>query len=69
MAVGRGIDEGYGHGRGQGHGFDRGNYYGVNHGVQFKNTSGYKKWQDKEKNEKAKHVVPPQASICTLPRV
>ncbi|GKD32717.1 hypothetical protein Tco_1248226, partial [Tanacetum coccineum] len=35
-----------------GHGFDRGNYYGVNHGVQFKNTSGYKKWQDKEKNEK-----------------
>nr|GFB03471.1 hypothetical protein [Tanacetum cinerariifolium] len=40
------------HGHGQGHGFGRGNYYGVNHGVQFKNTSGYKKWQDTKKNEK-----------------
>ncbi|GJT07375.1 S-type anion channel SLAH1 isoform X1 [Tanacetum coccineum] len=49
---GRGRGRGYGRGRGQGHGFDRGNYYGVNHGVQFKNTSGYKKWQDKENNEK-----------------
>ncbi|GJY61483.1 hypothetical protein Tco_0462140 [Tanacetum coccineum] len=49
---GRGRRRGYGRGRGQGHGFGRGNYYGVNHGVQFKNTSGYKKWQDKEKNEK-----------------
>ncbi|GKA73552.1 putative reverse transcriptase domain-containing protein [Tanacetum coccineum] len=48
----RGRGRGYGRDRGQGRGFGRGNCYGVNHGVQFKDTSGYKKWQDKEKNEK-----------------
>nr|GEX37323.1 hypothetical protein [Tanacetum cinerariifolium] len=48
---GRGCGRGYGHGRGQGCGFGRGSYYGMNLDVQFKNTSGHKKWQDKEKNE------------------
>ncbi|GKB11968.1 hypothetical protein Tco_0845891 [Tanacetum coccineum] len=45
------IDYSGGRGRGQGRGFGRGNYYSVNHDVQFNNTSGHKKWQDKEKNE------------------
>ncbi|GKE27698.1 putative transcription factor interactor and regulator CCHC(Zn) family protein, partial [Tanacetum coccineum] len=50
---GRGYYRGrcYGPGQGQGRGFGRGNYYSVNHDVQFKNTSGHKKWQDMEKNE------------------
>ncbi|GJY52416.1 hypothetical protein Tco_0443263 [Tanacetum coccineum] len=48
---GRGRGRGQGYGHGQGRGFCRGNYYGVNHGVQFKNTSSHNKWQDKEKNE------------------
>ncbi|GJX39646.1 hypothetical protein Tco_0252949 [Tanacetum coccineum] len=50
---GRGYYRGrcYGRGQGQGRGFGRGNYYSVNHDVQFKNTSGHKKWQDMEKNE------------------
>ncbi|GJT90004.1 hypothetical protein Tco_1078849 [Tanacetum coccineum] len=46
---------GHGYYRGRGYGrdrrFGRGNYYGINHDVQFKNTSSHKKWQDKEKNE------------------
>ncbi|GJS17903.1 hypothetical protein Tco_0412375 [Tanacetum coccineum] len=48
---GCGRGRGRGYDRGQGRGFCRGNYYGVNHGVQFKNTSSHNKWQDKEKNE------------------
>ncbi|GJR80471.1 hypothetical protein Tco_0151256 [Tanacetum coccineum] len=41
----RGSNYGRGRDRVRGSGFGRGNY----HGVQFKNTSGHKKWQDKGK--------------------
>ncbi|GJR35232.1 hypothetical protein Tco_1339176 [Tanacetum coccineum] len=66
---GRGRGRGYGRGHGQGRGFGRGNYYGVNHGVQFKDTSGYKKWQDVEKNkndrdEKEKGVTTDSCYHC-----
>nr|GEV66582.1 uncharacterized protein [Tanacetum cinerariifolium] len=50
---GRGSDCGCRRGQGRGHGFGRGIYLGV----QFKNTSGHNKWQDKGKmNEKGKEV-------------
>ncbi|GKD63887.1 hypothetical protein Tco_1305995, partial [Tanacetum coccineum] len=54
---GRGRGRGRGSNRGRGRGFGRGIY----HGVQFNNTSGHNKWQDKgkmnEKGQKARSVT------------
>ncbi|GJS30351.1 uncharacterized protein Tco_0490971 [Tanacetum coccineum] len=57
----RKIGRGRGSDRGRGRGFGRGIY----HGVQFKNTSGHNKWQDKGKmNEKCQKARSATTNTC-----